>query len=433
MYKAKLQESVAAAWPKFFRYKPGSHDFRKLDGKADLYIYFYLHGLSLLNARGSFCFITSNSWLDVGYGADLQEFLLKHSHVKLILDNEKKRSFAQADVNTIIALLAPPDDRSETGLDKVARFVMFKAPFEEILNAGTFKAIETATERQSTDKWRICVLSQRQLLEAGLDTGEDEGEESPAPKKKTSGPLIKTDRYLGNKWGGKYLRAPDIYFQILDKNREHLRRLGAVCRVEGYIHDNNTGHAFPKVHFIKSVKDTDRIAIARNSAGVILYGVKTTGNSRLVAPILFPRTLGERHVIIWNPEGVLGKEFYKVLPKDADFAVSVAAQLNSTFGILQRELIGLVNLGEGGLKFSANDVKLFVLSTVIAPSQIRYSFFAVANRPALPIMEEIHQPDRRALDEVVFDVLGLTAGEREAVYEAVVELVRARLEKARSV
>ena len=42
------------------------------------------------------------------------------------------------------------------------------------------------------------------------------------------------------------------------------------------------------------------------------------------------------------------------------------------------------------------------------------------------------QPDRRALDEVVFDVLGLTGGEREAVYEAVVALVRARLEKAQS-
>jgi hypothetical protein len=37
------------------------------------------------------------------------------------------------------------------------------------------------------------------------------------------------------------------------------------------------------------------------------------------------------------------------------------------------------------------------------------------------------------LDEVVFDVLGLTSGEREAVYEAVVELVRARLKKAWSV
>jgi hypothetical protein len=34
---------------------------------------------------------------------------------------------------------------------------------------------------------------------------------------------------------------------------------------------------------------------------------------------------------------------------------------------------------------------------------------------------------------VVFDVLGLTAGEREAVYEAVVTLVRKRLGKMWSV
>jgi hypothetical protein len=51
----------------------------------------------------------------------------------------------------------------------------------------------------------------------------------------------------------------------------------------------------------------------------------------------------------------------------------------------------------------------------------------------LPVVDEIHQPDRRALDEVVFDELGLTAGEREAVYEAVVNLVHARLGKAQSV
>ncbi len=181
-HKEKLQRSVATAWPKFFRYKPGSDSFRKLDGKSDLYVYFYLHGLSLLNRRGSFCFITSNSWLDVGYGADLQEFLLKHSHVKLILDNEKKRSFAQADVNTIIALLAPPDDRRETGLDQTARFVMFKVPFEDILRADVFKQIETATERGVTDQWCICVCPQRQLLEEGFDTSDaDDGGTASTP------------------------------------------------------------------------------------------------------------------------------------------------------------------------------------------------------------------------------------------------------------
>ena len=42
-------------------------------------------------------------------------------------------------------------------------------------------------------------------------------------------------------------------------------------------------------------------------------------------------------------------------------------------------------------------------------------------------------PDRRALDEVVFEALGLTEEEQLAVYRAVVELVKNRLVKARSV
>jgi hypothetical protein len=230
-YKSKLQESVAAAWPRFFRYKPGKPASRKLDGKSDLYIYFYFHGLSLLNPRGTFCFITSNSWLDVGYGADLQEFLLKHSHVKFILDNEKKRSFAQADVNTIIALLAPPDDRRETGLEKTARFVMFKAPFEDVLKADTFKALEAATERQSTDRWRISVRPQRELLEEGLARDEDEESSEPSTPRKSRGPLIKTARYIANKWGGKYLRAPEIFFTILEKGKGKLVRLGDIADV----------------------------------------------------------------------------------------------------------------------------------------------------------------------------------------------------------
>ena len=52
-------------------------------------------------------------------------------------------------------------------------------------------------------------------------------------------------------------------------------------------------------------------------------------------------------------------------------------------------------------------------------------------RPVLSI-DEIHQPDRRALDTIIFDALDLTQGERDDVYEAVVNLVESRLWKARS-
>ena len=42
-------------------------------------------------------------------------------------------------------------------------------------------------------------------------------------------------------------------------------------------------------------------------------------------------------------------------------------------------------------------------------------------------------PDRKALDDIVFDALGLTEEERKEVYWAVAELVQNRLKKAKSV
>ena len=96
----KLARSVYQTFPRFFGYRrerditpdnPSRAVSHKLDANNDLYIYFYFHGLSLLNPKGTFCFITSNSWLDVGYGKDLQEFTLKHCHIKQIIDNEVRR------------------------------------------------------------------------------------------------------------------------------------------------------------------------------------------------------------------------------------------------------------------------------------------------------------------------------------------------------
>jgi hypothetical protein len=55
--------------------------------------------------------------------------------------------------------------------------------------------------------------------------------------------------------------------------------------------------------------------------------------------------------------------------------------------------------------------------------------------PAALTLEQVQRasPDRFELDAVVFEVLGLSDAERLTVYRAVVELVRNRLVKARSV
>ncbi len=433
-YKAKLQNSVAAAYPHFFK-------GRKLDGKSDLYIYFYLHGLSLLNPKGSFCFITSNSWLDVGYGKDLQEFLLKHSHVKMILDNEKKRTFAQADINTIIALLAPPDDRRMDGLSKTARFVMFKVPFEEVMSPIIFEEIEEATDRLVRPEFRVCVLSHQALYEEGLAAIEED--EQPRRGGRT---LVVAKTYEGNKWGGKYLRAPDIFFTILEKGKGKLVRLGDIAEVRaGIITGANKQYYRPIEHPIpsgfspvfKSPKEVNRIILRRSDA-VTMIKTRNVPFRIKIAPLLCPDTRYDKHVVHVNADILpFEHKFYGILPVKTDACV-LAALLNSTLSSLFFEILTRKGLGGGAAYLVKIDIIQFPLLdpavlTRAELDRLLSAFKQMASREIQSIFEEVGQPDRRALDEVVFDVLGLTEGEREAVYEAVVELVKKRLEKAKSV
>ena len=48
-------------------------------------------------------------------------------------------------------------------------------------------------------------------------------------------------------------------------------------------------------------------------------------------------------------------------------------------------------------------------------------------------MLNLESDDRRELDNIIFDALGLTTGERDAVYEAVIDLVSKRLNRARTI
>jgi len=163
------------------------------------------------------CFISSNSWLDVGYGKGLQEILLKYVPIIAIYDNQVKRSFKHADVNTIIALFKAPlkKEWGDNLKGNVIKFVNFKKPFEQILYSDIFIELEKINKRTTIDVYQVHPTTQYELYEDGLEKKEDQ--------------LISF--YGGNKWGGKYLRAPDIYWKILEKGKGKLVRLGDIAEV----------------------------------------------------------------------------------------------------------------------------------------------------------------------------------------------------------
>ncbi|MDH7498989.1 MAG: Eco57I restriction-modification methylase domain-containing protein [candidate division NC10 bacterium] len=488
-YKANLARSVYTAYPRFFGYKPAADAaIHKIDAKSDLYIYFYFHGLSLLNPKGSFCFITSNSWLDVGYGSDLQEFLLKHCQVKMILDNQVKRSFSQADVNTIIALLSAPDERREWGLDQIARFVMFTAPFEQVLSPVIFEEIEEATERKRTPEYRVFPISQRTLLIEGCAVPEEAGEEQVDFGKRSEkppisrGPLIQVARYIGNKWGGKYLRAPEIYWTILEKGKDKLVRLGDIAEVrfgiktgandffyldEQRIREWGIEEEFLKP-VIKSPRECKRILIDPEDLRFKVFmchreekelkGTAALEYIRWGEARRFHRRPSCAGRATWwaapNEKGntFWGKEvrekiaaFVSRTPTFADCRLYCSttepwmhAALNSTLVAFFGETMSR-DLGGGGgprsmMVYEVQDLWIPKQTSLSSRSgEIAEVFQKLGTNHLEPFLDDVKQnPNRRALDSIIFDALGLTQGEREAVYEAVIELVEARLKKAES-
>jgi len=235
-YKEKLLKSVQACFP----------FIKSIDKKSDYYVYFYFIGLSLLNSEGTFCFITSNSWLDVGYGRDLQEFLLKYVPIIAIYENQAKRSFEHADINTIIALFGAPNKSTQavSTLQNTSKFVTFKKPFEEVVTTENFLRIEKAESVVTTEDLRIFPKKQEDLLEEGWEYPEDIIEEQKRAFK------FEIGGYSGNKWGGKYLRAPDIFFKILEKGKDKLTRLGDIAEVRfGVKTGANEFFYLPSKHF----------------------------------------------------------------------------------------------------------------------------------------------------------------------------------------
>lgn len=477
VYKGKLARSVYQAFPEFFGYR---HDRDKathpLDAKSDLYIYFYLYGLRLLNSYGSFCFITSNSWLDVGYGADLQEFLLTTCHVKMILDNHK-RSFASADVNTIIALFSAPNEKAEH-LQKIARFIMFSVPFEHVLTADIFKELESTQQRTTTPDYRLSPILQLTLLEEGRSIPEVEALEE-ASAKTTAKVLVKETQsaYTGNKWGGKYLRAPDIYWTIIEKGKDKLVRLGDTADIRFgiktganeffYLDEKKALQWNIENEFlqpvIKSPRECKSILINSSDLSVkvfvcqkdkkdlkgtialdyIEWGEKrkfhenasVSGRKKWwslsfeTANSIFVKEANDASAVFYNPHNypVDCRLYY------ANLSQMTITYLNSAIGVMLFEIYNRAGLGEGARSMMVSDYDQVPILTDNhgLDDYIQASLQQIYTLPPRKVMAPV---DSRwvALDSIVFDALNLTQGERDGVYEAVINLVEKRLKKAGS-
>ena len=462
---------------------------KKVPGRSDLYVYFQLLCPSLLNSQGTFCFIISSSWLDVEFGGFIQHFLLKHTQLYAIYDCNV-RSFS-ASVNTVIYLhsaaintdLKENQYKTYTPNGSVVRFIMNKSNYTEVCYAPLLVEQEHCRENTFRRNYRVIVKKPKDLWEEGYDE--------------------ENHKYEINKWGGKFLRAPEIYFTLLERGKNKLTPLKEIAEVrfgiktganEFFILSREKATSWGienefLIPILKSPKECraikidssklpnflfychkDKKDLARSNAlRYIEWGEESEiiDGKEIRAFHLRPSTKGRRRW--WSVDSIFGNTFWGKELRErlsvfyneedilADCRLYVSnlsfeqiAYLNSTMSVFIDEVLGRQLGGGGGprsvMVYEIQNLIVFNASYFSLKKEIRQCFQQLAKREIYGFLNELNiditqpirhyeitpLPDRKALDDLIFNEIGLSIEERNEVYWSTAELVKQRLDKAGS-
>jgi len=425
-YKAKLYKLLFDEWKNEYPalFKNGKV---RISGQADIYVYLFFHTARFLKPDGRMGFVTSNAWLDVAYGYELQKFLLKHFKIIAILESRCEPWFEDPAINTVVTILEWCADKSARD-NHLVNFVKVKQKLKELipydmkfeahqrwhaLKAFTLELDGLGSEFFKTSKqgvaidleghhtyenerYRCRVIRQSELLE--------EAE--------------KADRTV--KWG-RYLRAPEVYFELFNASNKFFP-LHEFARVKRgfttgineffYLDDERINHWKIEKQFlapiIKSPREIDNIKVRTSDAslkvflcnedkaelkklramGALKYiewgeSQRTRKGQKEEGGIPYPKvkTVQSRKIwyslsdqelanLIWikgydkkyrvafsRKKFFLDQQLYGIFPISGINIELLAAVLNSTIFYLGIELCGRIPFGEGVLWTSVEEAE----------------------------------------------------------------------------
>jgi len=454
----------------------------KLSGQADIYAYMFFHAATFLKPGGRMAFLTSNSWLDVAYGYELQKFFTQKFKIIAIIESRCEPWFQNAAVNTVITVLERCDDEKALKKHK-ARFVKMKKKLAELLPQEDL--ILQAQQRHLNVDKLVSIIEDDYLLGKEISRGIHSYKDNnfrirTIAQSELVQQLEKSEETV--KWG-KFLRAPDVYFQLMDAIGDKLVPLSQVAEVRFGIKTgiNEFFYLTPEraklygiedeylVPVVKSPKEIDGLVVdpdklkfrlfmcnrskeelrAIRHFGALKYieeigekGATKDGipwpkvpsvkgrkywwgiGKRKTADIIINRFINERFFFPTN-----GSEYY--VSGDTVF-IGYAKEhidyslLNNTMQYLFVEINGRTNLGDGLLTFYGPDI----VNTPVVKSELLPKINSkIATRKVKSIFKEVKQKDRRELDSEILKALGLDPDEwLDRIYDGLTELVRERLE-----
>lgn len=387
---------------------------------ADLYVSLFWHAAAFLKEGGRMGIVTSNAWLDVGYGYALQRFLLDHFKIVAVLESRCEPWFLQAAVNTVVTIVERCSDPAERGAHP-ARFVQVKRPLAELIPWDL--RLDALSRWNGLDGLleRIKAICQASGDPAQPTAYEDDDFRIRAVRQ---GALRRQVEEAGQtaKWG-PYLRAPDVYFELLHQAGDKLVLLREVAPpARGSLTGNNEFYHFndekitergiePEFLFplLKSPGESDSILIDEDALRLKVFVCRLTkdelraqaktnvlryiewGERQMFtsgrqagltwphgaevrnrkpgwyalpeyrgrpAQLFFASAYGDRHIHKFSPSPLIAdKRLYFLSPVEGISHELAAAIMNSSLVAFFTELAGRVTLGDGALELTVEDAR----------------------------------------------------------------------------
>ena len=135
-------------------------------GMADLYVYFYELGLSLLKPGGRLSYVVTNKWMKAGYGEPLRKFFAEKGWVESVVDfGHAKQIFKDADVFPSIIVVRRPDDGTVPDTTRVCAIPREQLRVDDLSVQITKEGVEVDRGRLRGEAWSLEPKSVNDLLE----------------------------------------------------------------------------------------------------------------------------------------------------------------------------------------------------------------------------------------------------------------------------
>lgn len=396
---------------------------------GDLLIYFIETSIYLISTTGHIVLITQNSWLDTEYGKALQEFLIRHTQVKAIIDSDYKYFDSQEgpNINTVISVF----QGNSTSKENIVTFARCHENLKKVnqslhkidTETNGFAEIRRYSYSQNIirqHKWGI-LLGMDEVFSDLLNVISDKGVHINH--------IHRIHFTLGQ---GINLTKDHLVDYEFIENDPKLRNAAIPILTA------SDGAPFRITKTSKCIIDKRGLSISDirqlQSQGIKIFD---STSSRKKPPVLImPRGIG-RHYCALNDisaHSSSGVDVYcDSINHDRKVILNLWLFLNSSIAWLIRELSGRKNLGGGMLKAEAVDLKYYpVYFDFDNYETISQILETIQSRQAMDTLEEIETPEHKEIDNIVFSFLEINKTMQQQILELLKRKISERQEKSRT-